>query len=125
MTENYTPEGNAAQQPIPAGAPAGDNSAQLPQAPNVQPYAPYQAYPQPKQTNGMAIAGLICAFLFTPAGLILSIIGLNKSKELNGEGRGMSIAGIIISAIGIVLGIIYIIAIFWFVANVDTGYDYY
>ena len=56
--------------------------------------------------NNMALAGFICSIsglitcgIVSIVGLILSIVGLNKSKELNGEGRGLAIAGIVIGAI--------------------------
>lgn len=51
----------------------------------------------------MALAGFICSFFVSLVGLILSIIGYRKSKELNGEGRGLAIAGIIISIVSMVL----------------------
>jgi len=81
----------------------------------------YQYQPQPTYqaaqpaTNGVAIAALIFAFFFNLVGLILGCVGLSKSKELNGAGRGMSIAAIVISIISMVIGlivsIIYIAAI--------------
>ncbi len=56
--------------------------------------------------NNMALAGFICSIsglitcgIVSIVGLILSIVGLNKSKELNGEGKGLAIAGIVIGAI--------------------------
>lgn len=56
--------------------------------------------------NGQAIAGFVCSLcgiltcgISSIVGLILSIIGLKKSKELNNEGKGLSIAGIIISIV--------------------------
>ena len=61
-----------------------------------------------KKTNGFAIAGFICSFLTPLLGLIFSIIGYNKNKECN-EGKGLSIAGIIISSIKIVLAVVFII----------------
>ncbi|MBR6459011.1 MAG: hypothetical protein IKS49_02475 [Actinomycetaceae bacterium] len=120
MTENnnITPDPNAVQPSMPA-YPAPDPNA----AP--APYAPNQVYVQQSQTNGMAIAGLICAFLFTPLGLIFSIIGLKKSKQLNGEGKGLSIAGIIISVIGIIVGIACIIFLFAVASSVDPTYYSY
>lgn len=80
-----------------------------------QAYQPYQAQqyqpPRESESNGFAIAGLICA-LFTPIpilGLIFSCIGLNRSKKMNGEGKGVSIAGIVISVLAIVLAVVVII----------------
>lgn len=61
-----------------------------------------------KKSNGLAIAGFVVSLvslLLLPGlgivGLILSIIGLTKVKVIN-SGKGLSIAGIIISAIAIV-----------------------
>ena len=43
-------------------------------------------------------------------GLVLSIVGLVKAKDYNGDGKGLAIAGIVICAVVMVLGIIlYII----------------
>lgn len=61
------------------------------------------------QTNGLAIAGLICSIagfftcgLGSIAGIICSILGLRKSNK-TGTGRGMAIAGIIIGGIWLLL----------------------
>ena len=51
----------------------------------------------PKRGNGVAIAGLVFAFLISPIGLILSIIGLVRSGQ-RGR-RGIAIAGLVISLI--------------------------
>ena len=67
-----------------------------------------------KKTNGLAIAGFVmsivsvflCCGILNVPGLILSIVGLVKAKDYNGDGKGLAIAGIIISAIVIVIGII-------------------
>jgi hypothetical protein len=76
-----------------------------------QPYGqqPYgqQPYSQPK-TNGLAIAGFVCAFLLSLVGLILSIIALNQINKSNGmqKGKGLAIAGIVIGALNIGLNIL-------------------
>ena len=49
--------------------------------------------------NPMAIVGFVLAFVMPLLGLIFSIIGFNKSDEVGGQGRGLSIAGIIISSL--------------------------
>ena len=76
---------------------------------------PSYAQQAPKNpTNGLAIAGLIvsivspilCCGALSPISLILSIIGAVDAKKKNGSGKGMAIAGIIISAITIVLSLI-------------------
>ena len=74
---------------------------------------------QQKRTNGFAIAGLILSlFISAVLGLIFSIIGLKKSKEYN-SGRGLSIAGIIISVLKIILTVICIL-IFMSLIKTDT-----
>ena len=59
---------------------------------------------QKKPKNRFAIAGLVLGCLGYTAilGLIFSIIGLKKSKEMNGVGKKQAIAGIIISSLMIV-----------------------
>ena len=61
--------------------------------------------------NNIAIAGFILSFIIPIIGLILSIIGLKKSKETNND-RGLSIAGIVISTIFTIISIIAIFLIF-------------
>jgi hypothetical protein len=82
-----------------------------------QPYPPYQqqypayGYPQPKGgTNGLAIASLVLAFLCSLAGLICGIIALNQIRDRQQEGRGLAIAGIVISCLSIVGSIVLIAA---------------
>ena len=61
-----------------------------------------------KKTNILAILGFVFSFLIAIVGLVLSILGLNKSKE-TGSGKGLSIAGIIISSISIFMSILIMI----------------
>jgi Domain of unknown function (DUF4190) len=93
------PGGYPGYPPPPGGAP--------PQAYPQQPY--YGAYPGPMAppTNGWAIASLVCAitawFLFpiigAIAGIICGHVALGEIKRSEGryEGRGMAIAGLVIS----------------------------
>jgi len=98
-----------------------------PQAAGAPVYNAQQSYAQPQDKNGLAIGGFVCSLvgflccqLVTPVGLILSIVGLSKAKKLNGAGKGLAIAGIIIGAIGIALGILYIILYAIGVLTLDT-----
>ena len=50
--------------------------------------------------------------LFGIIGVVLGIIGMNKAKQLGGKGRGMSLAGLVLSAVGIVLSIVLYIVLF-------------
>lgn len=94
-----------------------------------QPYPPYYgAYPggpMAAPTNGWAIASLVCAicawfivpFIGAIAGIICGHVALGEIKRSEGrqEGRGMAIAGLIISyaqialAVCIVAGLVAII----------------
>jgi hypothetical protein len=53
----------------------------------------------------MAIAGFVCAFFCTPLGLIFSIIGLNQIGQSGQGGKGLAIAGIVISILSVVVAI--------------------
>lgn len=73
---------------------------QNPQNPygNVPPYMQYRQYNQhPDRWNGMAIAGFVCSFFIAILGLIFSILGLVKINKTKEKGRGLAIAGIVIS----------------------------
>ena len=67
-----------------------------------------------QQANGLAIAGFVtslvslicCCGGISIVSLILSIVGLIQSKKLNDSGKGMAIAGIILSAIAILFSLI-------------------
>lgn len=61
------------------------------------------------QTNVLAIVGFILSFFVAIAGLVCSILGKKKAEELNGNGKGLATAGIVISIVSIVASVIYII----------------
>ncbi len=54
-----------------------------------------------RKNNGMAIAGFICSIFSILFGLVFGIIGLRQCKEYGDEGRGLAMAGIIISSLKI------------------------
>lgn len=78
-------------------------------------YPPQQPYvPQPPQkTNGLAIAGFATSFLalccwFLPVGLVLSIVALVQiNKNPQQGGKGLAIAGIVISAVCMFIGLLF------------------
>mgnify|MGYP002584501509 CR=1 FL=1 len=70
---------------------------ELPQ-PGIRQAAGNAGYRQ-KKTNGMAIAGFVCSFLFAILGLIFSLIGMNQCKERGDNGYGLAKAGMIISIV--------------------------
>lgn len=77
-----------------------------------QQYQQSNMAPMAPKTNTMAIVGLILAFVFNIAGLIISIIARNQIKQTGEGGAGLALAGIIISAVSIVLSIAYFIFVF-------------
>ena len=121
----------APNSPYPGTAPAA-SVLRYPGGGAVPPQTPYNPYMQGGQPNGqpgwsgsygsvppeanqkyngLAIAGFICSFLVSLPGLILSIVGLNQIKKQGGKGKGLAIAGIIISAAGMVIQVILVIAL--------------
>lgn len=86
---------------------------QAPQAP--EPYGqPVAGGEDPGKTLG--IVGLVLAFVFSLAGLIVSIIARNRSKAA-GYSNGVATAGIIIS---IVLLVVSIVSSIFLVAGLMT-----
>jgi hypothetical protein len=76
------------------------------------PPPPFVEQPPPAQeqgTSGLAIAGLILAFLIAPLGFILSLIAVFKTGPGRKKGRGLAIAGLIISVLiiggGVAVGV--------------------
>ena len=61
----------------------------------------------PQRTNGMAIAGFVCSFLCWPLGLIFSILGMSQtSKDPSQGGRGLAIAGLVISIVSAIITVV-------------------
>ena len=59
------------------------------------------------RTNGMAITGFVCSLLCWPLGLVFSIIGMNQTgKDPSQGGRGLAIAGRVMSIVFAVLSVI-------------------
>lgn len=64
------------------------------------------------EINGYAIAGFILSFFIPLLGLIFGGLGLSRSKEIGGEGRGFAIGALVNSGIYFLGGIIGLIIIF-------------
>jgi hypothetical protein len=90
--------------------------------PSISPLGPRPV----RKTNSNAMAGLIfgllaffccCKFLFGPLGIIFSLVGLsqiNRQPE-HYEGRGLAIAGLVLSILSILLALIF------FLVAIATG----
>jgi len=72
-------------------------------APYPYPYAPvYYAYPYPppaKQTNSLALIGLVLAVFMPLAGLIVSVIARKQCIERGEDGERLARAGVLVGAI--------------------------
>lgn len=68
--------------------------------------------------NTMAIVGFVMSFFQPTIGLIFSIIGMNQIKKTNEPGKGFALAGIIISAVELVLVLLFLIIYFLFFFSV-------
>ncbi len=95
--------------PQPAPMPAAPAPTPPPQQPAEPQPAPMPAAPAPVSTDpgkGLGIASLILGiFGLGLIGLILGIIGHNKSKKA-GMKNGVAVAGIIVSIISIIIGLV-------------------
>ena len=74
------------------------------------------------QTNLLAVLSLVFAFLFNVVGLILGIISLKQIKKTGEQGKGIAIAGIVISSISI---FITTLTILLFTLGIIAGFNAY
>ncbi|MGQ7297987.1 DUF4352 domain-containing protein [Quadrisphaera sp. KR29] len=79
--------------------------------PGQQPYTGQPAGYDNRPTSVAAITGLVFAFLFWPLGLVLSIVGISHTKPGRKKGRGLALAGLILSAVFGLIGILVIAAL--------------
>ncbi|NUT51196.1 MAG: DUF4190 domain-containing protein [Saccharothrix sp.] len=73
-----------------------------------QPYYHQPGFYPPRRTNGMAVAALITAFLFSPAGIVLGVLARKQIRRTGEEGWGLATAGLIV---GIVLTVLWVLAL--------------
>lgn len=91
-----------------------ESGSEFPKAP--PPGAGY-GYPQPppRQSNGLAIASLVCAIVgilvfgivLGPLAVIFGAVGLSRANR-GASGKGLAIAGIVVGSVVTVLSIIAI-----------------
>lgn len=115
----YDPSNNGPQlpppgQPVPPPPQPGyQQPGPPPPSGPQQPYGGQQPYgaPQEPGTDGVSVAALITGILFMGLiPLILGIIGMKRTKDNGTNGRGFAIAGVILGALSLVLGIVLAIA---------------
>jgi peptidyl-prolyl cis-trans isomerase B (cyclophilin B) len=108
-------------QPPPGNQPGNQWWGQPPQSsPGVYP----PMYPVPRQTNAMAIAALVSAFVVAPLGIVFGHIALSQLKRNDEDGRGLAIAGLVIgyvfTGMFVVLFVIWIAMMAWVVNEMDN-----
>lgn len=87
----------------------------------------YQGVAAQPQSNGMGVAGFVCGlvglvFSFIPfigllswplviIGIVLSGIGINYANQGRADNKGLAIAGLVVSIVGLVICILWAVAI--------------
>lgn len=75
------------------------------------PYPAYPPYPPaPRGTNGMAVAALVCAFVLAPLGIVFGHVSLSQIKRSGEDGRGLAIAGLVLSYLFTVAMVVVVVA---------------
>ena len=122
---SYPPVGQAPPGPYPP-APAFPGQAsgggyqsppggyQSPPVPGWWPQSPPQGFVPVTRTNGLAIASLVLGILWlfwlgSLVGLVLGLVALKQIKGRNQGGRGIAIAGVVLSVLGLVGFVIAVI----------------
>ncbi len=93
--------------PVPPAPDAGPTAPVAPPAPDAN-AASAPAYAQPAAVNPghtLGIVGFILAFFVSPAGIIVSAIGLSKSRK-SGNKNGLALAGLILSIVFLIIAIV-------------------
>jgi hypothetical protein len=106
--------------PDAGGYPQQPTVGGYPQPSGYQPsgYQPYGGYPKPGDTNGFAIASLVCSVIgiilvvVGPAlGIVFGILALRQIGRRPQSGRGLAVAGLIIGGIVLVLDVLGLIGL--------------
>lgn len=79
---------------------------------------------QQSKTDGLCVAGFVvslvslvlCGCSISLVSLILSIVGVSRIKKNGNSGKGLGVAGIVISAVSIAIFIFYVIFFFLYIA---------
>lgn len=79
------------------------------------------------ETNVLAIVGFILSFFSLIIGLVCSIIGYKQASDpkYNGNGKGLALAGIIISSVSMAIVLITVICVIAGAACIVANGPYY
>ncbi len=80
-------------------------------------------YPPPRQTNTLAVAALVCAFVFAPLGIVFGHVSLSQIKKSGEEGRGLAIAGLVIGYLVTILTVLVVVVTVVFLAAVGRDLE--
>ena len=119
----------------PETAPPPQMPPQMP-PPSTGPYGVYAPAYTPTQTNGIATAGFVCGLVgliiclipfgiflggvLAILGIVFGFLGRSRSREANIPGAGMATAGIVLSFVGLLIGVLWLVAIGAFVKDVSN-----
>ena len=81
----------------------------------------YSPIPQQRPTSGLAVAALLTGIFFWPVGIVLSPIALAKIRRSGDGGRGLAIAGLVVSILALIASVIAGIAIAFAATMVAAG----
>ena len=64
-----------------------------------------------ERTNGFCVSGFVCSFFNPLLGFIFSIVGISQAAKYQDKGKGLGIAGLIISILNMIVMCIAIVCI--------------
>jgi hypothetical protein len=76
---------------------------------------------QQRPTSGLAVAALLTGIFFWPVGIVLSPVALAKIRRTGDGGRGLAIAGLVISIIELLVSVVLAIALAFAATMVVAG----
>ncbi|MEU9739572.1 DUF4190 domain-containing protein [Micromonospora chersina] len=75
------------------------------------------ATPAVRGTNVMAILSLVFAFVFSPLGIVFGHVAKKQIRQRGEQGDGLATAGLVLSYVFTILGILWIVFVFVVAAN--------
>ena len=80
-------------------------------------------YPPRQATNSLAIASLVCGFLFAPLGILFGHMSLSQIKKTGEEGRGLAIAGLVIGYLVVAFTALVVVVSLAFLVVIARDFD--
>ncbi|MDG4857002.1 DUF4190 domain-containing protein [Streptomyces sp. T-3] len=106
--------------PTPAPSQLPQYPPQTPPQPGSWPPPP-PGGPQQRTQNGLAIASFVLSLVcFAPVGLVLGIVALRQIARRGQRGKGLAIAGVVISSVSLVLAAVLVVVGVVFARDFDA-----